>query len=217
MLAICDANYRFVLVDIGDSGRHSDGGVFSNSNIGKLLDRNALNVPSSCRLPGSEVVAPSVLVGDDAFPLKHYLMKPYPGKYLADNANEYNYRLSRARRCVENAFGILAVRWQIFYGLIRCHPELAEKIVQAAVVLHNFLQAEKSDLGDSCLPNGQMADGQWRQTIPSSINLTSCSDDDVDVCLGSNNSTRDARHIRNQFCHYFNTTGAVHWQWTINK
>ena len=58
-----------MLVDIGDSGRHSDGGVFSNSNIGKLLDRNALNVPSSCRLPGSEVVAPSVLVGDDAFPL----------------------------------------------------------------------------------------------------------------------------------------------------
>ena len=96
-------------MDIGDSGRHSDGGVFSNSKIGKLFDLDQIDLPQPSTLPGSSVLAPYVLVGDDAFPLKHYLMKPFPGRLLADDANVFNYRLSRARRCVENAFGILAV------------------------------------------------------------------------------------------------------------
>jgi len=77
LLAICDANYRFILVDIGDSGRHSDGEVFSNSRLGKLFDRNKVYVPAPCSLPGSTFSAPFVLVGDDAFPLKHYIMKPW--------------------------------------------------------------------------------------------------------------------------------------------
>ena len=207
------------MVDIGDSGRHSDGGVFSNSRIAKLFERNEMDVPSCCRLPGSAEVAPYVLVGDDAFPLKRYLMKPYPGKFLAENNNIYNYRVSCARRCVENAFGILAVRWQIFYGMIRCHPELAEKLVRAAAVLHNFLQLESSDLCDKCMPNGQITGGQWRQSIPSCTNLVShISDANIDASFfGSNNSSRDARFLRDQFCRYFNTTGAVDWQWSINK
>ena len=124
-------------------------------------------------MPGSVKVAPFLLVGDDDFPLKRYLMKPYPGKFLAENNNIYNYRVSRARHCVENAFGISAVRWQIFYGMIRCHPELAEKLVRAAVVLHNVLQLESFDLGDKCMPDGQITNGQWRQSIPSCTNLVS--------------------------------------------
>ena len=166
-MGVRDSNYRFVLVDVGDSGRHSDGGVFANSRIGKLFDKNEMDVPPPSTLPGSSVAAPYVLVGDDAFPLKHYLMKPYPGKLLRDEMNVYNYRVSRARRCIENAFGILAVRWKIFYGLIQCEPEMAKRIVEAAVVLHNYLQSETSDLGDRCSANGEITQGLWRETLPS--------------------------------------------------
>ena len=34
LLAICNANYEFILVDIGDSGRQNDGSAYANSHLG---------------------------------------------------------------------------------------------------------------------------------------------------------------------------------------
>ena len=42
LLAVVCANYTFTLVDIGDCGRHSDGGVFQNSEIGQHFLNNKL-------------------------------------------------------------------------------------------------------------------------------------------------------------------------------
>jgi len=41
-MAIVDANYKFIRVNVGTYGRSSDGGIFSNSNIGKALAANKL-------------------------------------------------------------------------------------------------------------------------------------------------------------------------------
>jgi hypothetical protein len=49
---------------------------------------------------------PYMIVGDDAFPLKPYLMKPYPNRNLGITQRVFNYRLFRVRRIVENVFGI---------------------------------------------------------------------------------------------------------------
>ena len=80
LLAVCDANYCFIMFDVGDSGRHSDGGVLLNSAMGKKC--NELGFPPEEFLPNFSKKVSYCLVGDAAFPLKHNLMKPFPDRGL---------------------------------------------------------------------------------------------------------------------------------------
>lgn len=80
---------------------------------------------------------------DEAFPLKKNLMRPFPGTSLT-NPRIFNYRLSRARRTVENAFGIMSSRFRVFRRPLSVSPWRADCIVQACTVLRNFLRDEES-------------------------------------------------------------------------
>ena len=71
-MALVDADYKFLYVDVGCNGRISDGGVFRHSSLSSALENNDLNVPKE-RMG----FLPYVVVADDAFPLKTYLTKPY--------------------------------------------------------------------------------------------------------------------------------------------
>ncbi|XP_057296247.1 uncharacterized protein LOC130625202 [Hydractinia symbiolongicarpus] len=112
LMAVCSALYKFLMVDIGDTGRQSDGSVYGNSNLGYSIENNLLNIPKASKLPQSNRVLPFTLIGDDAFGLKPHMMKPYPLQNLAKEKRVFNYRLSRARRVVENVFGIAASRFR---------------------------------------------------------------------------------------------------------
>lgn len=79
LLALVDAHYRFLYIDVGANGRMSDAGVFSNSKLSGALENNDLKFPPASALPGTTTGAPFVVVADDAFPLKTYMLKPYPG------------------------------------------------------------------------------------------------------------------------------------------
>ena len=56
----------------------------------------------------------------------------------------YNYRLSRARRVVENAFGILASRFRCLLVTLPLTPQRVIKVAHACCVLHNFLRQKNS-------------------------------------------------------------------------
>ena len=81
-IALLPNCYRFTLIDLGEVRHHSDG-VFSNSAFGKALEDGSMALPDPS--PLHETTAPLVLhmiVGDDAFPLCNYLLRPYPGRNL---------------------------------------------------------------------------------------------------------------------------------------
>jgi len=71
-------------------------------------------------------------MGDEAFPLKTYLLKPYPGSQSKrDNEKSiFNYMLSRFRRVVENTFGILSQTFPIYQGTLQSLPENADFFLQ---------------------------------------------------------------------------------------
>lgn len=143
LLAVADADCRFVVVDVGAYGRQNDGNVLQNSEFGKRLASHTLHLPADALLPGSNTTAPHVYVGDEAFPLQRHLMRPFPGCSLnGDDRRIYNYRLSRARRTVENAFGIMASRFRIFRKPMCISPENADRVIKASTVLHNYLMEQ---------------------------------------------------------------------------
>ena len=78
-----------------------------------------------------------MIVSDDAFPLKNNIMKPYSRTSLSREKRIYNYRLSRARRIVENAFSILSNQFRVFMTPILLDAEKVEAIVMASCSLHN--------------------------------------------------------------------------------
>lgn len=106
------------------------------------------------------------------------LIKPIPSEKIVsfksnlekDSAKRtFNYRLSRARRVVENVFGILSAVFRGFRKPVQLEPDKAEIIVLACIYLHNFLRNEISSQDVYSPPDSfdreverQLINGSWR-------------------------------------------------------
>ncbi|XP_078364110.1 uncharacterized protein LOC144648418 [Oculina patagonica] len=139
--------YLFAPIDIGSAGRNSDRGVFSNSKFGQALELNELGLPDPDVLPNTtDMKCPFLFTADDAFPLKTWMMKPYKGSFLDEIKRVFNYRLSRARRIIENMFGIASARLRVWRRPVLASPENVTNTAKAVCVLHNYLMIEESGL-----------------------------------------------------------------------
>ena len=91
LLAICDPKYNFTMVDVGQCGSSIDSGVVINSEMGHNFEESSFDLPASESLEGCPVgQLPYYLVGDDIFPLKLWLVYPYPGQ-LREEKMVWNY------------------------------------------------------------------------------------------------------------------------------
>ena len=142
-------------------------------------------------------------------------MKPYPFRGLDLRKRIFNYRLSRARRISENAFGILSNRFRVYESPIALHPDKVENIVLATCALHNFLRTKSSarviytppgSLDHEC--DHEVVDGDWRdQPAPAGVvNLAQ---------QVGNRVASGTKAIQEEFTEYFNNEGDVPWQWRL--
>ena len=149
-------------------------------------------------------------MADDAFPLKQNLAKPYPLRNLSLESRITNYRISRARRISENAFGIMTNRFRVFLSPLQLSPKNVEKVTLASCVLHNFIRDKAPakytppfsfDIED--LKSGEIHLGDWR-----------CSSELENLNIsGRNTYTKTAKEVRDGFSEYFNSPeGSVPWQ-----
>lgn len=191
--AVVDANCKFIAVDIGTEGRQCDSSNFRSSTLFQMLDSGRLNIPTERAIPGTNITTPFVLIGDGGYPLLDYLMKPFPERNSDDRKRIYNYRLSRARRSVECAFGIMASKWRILQKAIETDVSTAIKVTKAVCILHNFV-----------MENEQPSTTQEENT------------ENVSSTISSQESQHRYRNrainTRNIFVHYFNGSGSVPWQ-----
>ncbi|XP_064479433.1 uncharacterized protein LOC135392644 [Ornithodoros turicata] len=216
-MAVADSSYLFRLIDVGAPGRMSDGGVFKRSPIGQRLHSGLLGLPSSQQLPGSEASLPYVLIGDEAFQLREDFLRPYPGSRESPAERIFNYRLSRARRCVENALGILTARFRIFRGPIKLKPDNAERVVKAACVLHNFLCVECRNSSAYCPVGyadhedsfGNIIAGSWRSETAADTSTFALQ------AAHARKSQSSAQGVRDLYAQFVANEGQVPWQWNL--
>jgi len=136
---VADSESKFIFKDKRSYGKQSDGGIFSASTLYYFLEDFESTLPKTVSFEGSAAEMPFVILGDEAYPLKTYLMKPLVRKVLSCEEHDFNYRLSRARRCVECAFGILTAKWRLLNKAIGTDINYAEQIVRCICLLHNII------------------------------------------------------------------------------
>ena len=144
MQAVVDFRGYFMDIYLGWPGKVHDARIFANSTFYHKGQTGTLLPDWQRQLSGVEV--PLVILGDPAYPVLPWLMKAYP-EHSGMSAQQklFNYRLSRARMVVENAFGRLKGRWRC---LLKRNDSLLPNVIlitTACVVLHNICETFRDD------------------------------------------------------------------------
>jgi len=210
LLGMVDTDYKFLWVNVGAWGSMSDAGVFNGFSLNRKIDAGTLDLPEPDPLLNDDKDTPYFFVGDDAFALRPSRMKPYSHQYLTHDERIFNYRTSRARRVVENAFGILASRFRCLLTTLAVLPRNATSITKACIILHQIMRLRYPTLQNADLDqedaNGHIVPGAWRDHAMMA---------EVEKVRRSPKETRAGKVLRTQLKHYYNSeAGRVPWQET---
>ena len=113
-MALVDADYKFLWMDVGFDGSNNDASIYNGSELKEVHENpnNPFHLPEDKLLPGDDVPVPYFITGNNVFGINKTLMNPFSIRNIDCHERIFNCRLSRARRLVENAFGILAHKFR---------------------------------------------------------------------------------------------------------
>lgn len=191
LMAIVDAKNRFIWGSCGYPGNSHDAVILQSTNIWSELNDNVIaNINANI----GNVSVPPLVVGDSAFPLRPWLLKPYTHAVVTTPQRYFNYRLSRARMVTEEAFGQLKGRWRVLLRKNESSPSEVKMAALACMILHNIC-IEKEDLIsrnlDLSLDPSTNTRGS-RQSIRELLHMTECNK--------SKDSCVKAKAVRNALC-----------------
>lgn len=78
------------------------------------------------------------IIGDEAFSCTNQILTPYPGRGIGIWRDSYNYWLSHSRQCIERAFGMLTMRFGIFWRKFTFSLERWSQVTITCMKLHNL-------------------------------------------------------------------------------
>ena len=191
-------------------GAINNASIYNGTELKEGLENpnNPFHLPEDKPLPGDDVPVPSFIIGNNSFGINETLMNPFSIRNMDYHERIFNYRLSRARRVVENAFGILAHKFRVLLTTMNQRPKTCRKIIATCVILHNLIRlrypATHNNLMDLEDQNQDVIPGAWRNDR---VLL------DVYHERARNVGTQEGRQIRRYLGHYFTSkAGSVPWQ-----
>ncbi len=147
MQAVVGKNLTFMDTAIGYPGSMHDARVFRSSDIFQKAQNGEILTEPLTTVNGVQIRP--LLLGDGAYPLLPWLMKPYPnGAILNRSQRRFNKTLSSARSTVERAFGILKARWRILLKRLDNLFENIPEVILSCCILHNFCQEASEEFDD---------------------------------------------------------------------
>ena len=101
LMGLVDSEYRFVWPSVGAPGNSHDSTLIQSTELwGRIVEGNVIpNVVQQVE----NVDIPPLILGDDALPLRTWIMKPHGDAVLPVDKRYFNYRQSRARLVTEGA------------------------------------------------------------------------------------------------------------------
>ena len=131
-----DAEYKFLWVNVESRGSSSDAQIFNHSKLRRKIENDTLGLPLPEPLGPGGPNLHYFLLADDTFALMPWLVNPYSRRQQTREERIASYRISRGRRVVENAVGILMGRFRVLLTTMEQRPEVVRDIVLTYIVLH---------------------------------------------------------------------------------
>ena len=154
--AVVDHDYLFIDICVGWPGSVHDARVLVNSSLYKRACKREILCGQNITVNGTAI--PIFLVGDSAYPLSCWLMKPFAhNANLTRSQRSFNFHLSRARIVVENAFGRLKGRWRRLMKRIDMDIDNVPHIITACCILHNMCEVHGDSFNELWLEDVDMS------------------------------------------------------------